>query len=286
MYPQTLYHYTSIEAFRSIIVNKQLWMTNIKYLNDSSELVHGIDIALAVILKHLEIHDKSNNFLSGFITRSLTADTLSKMRMSSCVASFSEDADSLSQWRAYASGGTGVCIGFKSEFFSNLIKAHPQTSERLVKCLYGSDQKESFVKELIQDELARLVTLSDSRGNLRDVTSTIGSIFGKLVIDGPVLKDVAFHSENEWRFVMPTNEDQTSGFATPDWQFRSTKTSLVPYMLLNLLEGEGGGPKIATIHIGPSPHSHLTKRSVEMFLRGQQVEFEEVIGSTAPFRVW
>ena len=217
MYPQTLYHYTSLEAFRSIIVNKQLWMTNIKYLNDSSELIHGIDIALSVVLKHLESNDKSSSFLSGFITRNLTAETLSKMRMSACVASFSEEADSLSQWRAYSSGGTGVCIGFKSEFFANLIESHPQTSERLVKCLYQPSQKEAFVRDLIRDELTRLVVLSDSRGNLRDVTSTIGNIFGKLVINGPALKDMAFHSENEWRFVTPTNEDQTSGFAAPQY---------------------------------------------------------------------
>ena len=51
------------------------------------------------------------------------------------VASFSENGDQLSQWRAYCPKGNGFSIGFRYSDLSYLLKT---TGFRLVKCIYGS----------------------------------------------------------------------------------------------------------------------------------------------------
>jgi len=38
--PEAIYHYTSPEALTGIVRDKQLWATNIRYLNDSQEFVY------------------------------------------------------------------------------------------------------------------------------------------------------------------------------------------------------------------------------------------------------
>ena len=40
----SLYHYTSLEAIKSVLENKKIWMTDLRYLNDSQELYHGFEV--------------------------------------------------------------------------------------------------------------------------------------------------------------------------------------------------------------------------------------------------
>ena len=43
--PEMLYHYTSSTGLIRIAESKELWATNILYLNDSRELDHAMDYA-------------------------------------------------------------------------------------------------------------------------------------------------------------------------------------------------------------------------------------------------
>ena len=47
--PQTLYHYTNVSAFYSIISNRGLWASHIAYMNDASEIHHGRQFAREII---------------------------------------------------------------------------------------------------------------------------------------------------------------------------------------------------------------------------------------------
>src|ERR1035437_8040735 len=42
--PKYLYHYTSQKGLFGILQTNKLWMTNILYLNDSSEFTHTLDL--------------------------------------------------------------------------------------------------------------------------------------------------------------------------------------------------------------------------------------------------
>ena len=53
--PDILYHYTSQKGLLGILQTKKLWMTNILYLNDSSECIHTIDLLKSEVEKRKEL---------------------------------------------------------------------------------------------------------------------------------------------------------------------------------------------------------------------------------------
>ena len=49
-----LYHYTSIDGFMSIMQNRDFWISNIHYMNDSQEFENGKSICKKVINMKLQ----------------------------------------------------------------------------------------------------------------------------------------------------------------------------------------------------------------------------------------
>lgn len=152
--PDVLYHYTDFGGFSGIVQRRQLWATDIRYLNDAEELRFGAT-AMANLLHHLadEIPDLTDadratcpDFFSpggpdhsdraylGPKSAGLRAvaaniaaiadESLPQMPEgwrfgNGYVTCLKTEKDSLGQWRGYA-GGDGFAIGFKREFLSDL----------------------------------------------------------------------------------------------------------------------------------------------------------------------
>jgi hypothetical protein len=47
--PTTIYHYTNFESLKGILESRCLWLTNYRYLNDSSEINYSCDEVLELI---------------------------------------------------------------------------------------------------------------------------------------------------------------------------------------------------------------------------------------------
>src|SRR4051812_23751258 len=100
----TLYHYTTQSGLIGIIRSRELWATDSQYLNDVKEYAHAFDLAGAVISRRLSL-----------ATDHATVRVLKDMKLGLqnapvpdvYVCSFSEERDSLSQWRAYCSPTSG-----------------------------------------------------------------------------------------------------------------------------------------------------------------------------------
>lgn len=100
-----IYQYTSAAALQGMIGTNSLWLTDYAYLNDVSELMHGRDKLEQV----LEEFAKKSEYQHG---ETVFGTWLELLRNGPspriCIASFSMDGDSLSQWRAYG----GISLGF------------------------------------------------------------------------------------------------------------------------------------------------------------------------------
>lgn len=106
-----LYHYTKQSGLLGIIGEKQIWATHSQYLNDRREYKHALDLVCEEINRLDATTDHhSRSFLQGM------KDGISGIEsMNVCVCSFSEERDSLSQWRAYGSGTSGFAIGLPGD---------------------------------------------------------------------------------------------------------------------------------------------------------------------------
>lgn len=110
------YYYCSLDTFLNIVKNRQIYLYDPLKMNDSSEIIWHIER----LKKEKENHNDFESMcdimevITGFeFTFDELISTLkSKGQNSIYISCFSKDSDILSQWRAYADDGKGVCIGF------------------------------------------------------------------------------------------------------------------------------------------------------------------------------
>ncbi len=109
VYGNVLYHYCSMETFKSIIEKKELWLCNARHSNDSAELQYIMYIAKQM---------KKDNTISDLIYKSVEKFYGGNQAYITC---FSEEANLLSQWRGYTDDGKGFSVGFhRSGLMDNL----------------------------------------------------------------------------------------------------------------------------------------------------------------------
>lgn len=109
-----LYHYTRQSGLLGIIRDKQIWATHTQYLNDRREYLHALDLVRKEIDELLATTDRQSRSILQEMKDGLSGTE----RMNVCVCSFSEDRDSLSQWRAYGAGTSGFAIGLPGDFLA------------------------------------------------------------------------------------------------------------------------------------------------------------------------
>jgi hypothetical protein len=114
-----LYHYTDANGLKGIIENDEIWFTDYRYLNDPSELRHGVLLAHEAINAALVKAKPANaDFLCKMMIDMLTPENFSD-HLQFLIACFSRDRDELGQWRAYADNGRGFAIGLSRNMFAS-----------------------------------------------------------------------------------------------------------------------------------------------------------------------
>jgi hypothetical protein len=276
--PEYLYHYTSQRGLVGIVQDKAIWASKIQYLNDCQEF----KLALSIAKRQLEARRSSE---SG---RELT-DKLDSMlyeldRIESinvCVASFSEEADLLSQWRGYAGDSGGFSIGFDSQ---KLATAQPYRF-RLLKCCYSDDEHERLVDDLLEATISfAMVKQKDIQSVPSNDLAFLHPLLGfenNMFTIAAVIKHSSFSEEREWRLV-------SKPVIASDLQFRPRHSMLVPYCScpISVSKSELG---IQEVLVGPCLNREQAVDAVTMLLYSAGCKpplSVKVRTSSIPFRNW
>lgn len=242
-----LFHYTNVNAIYSILETKKLWLTDIRFLNDTKELhdgMHQLSMALQSpqpgVISDFDYIDETIELLRGSL-----ADTLNYGIDSEHVYVFSlgRVGDLLSQWRSYGS--------YALEIDENLLK---ENFPNLKQCIY-----------LPQDKI-NAATLAVTNA-ITDISRDIGKNNGQMGIQSydllgdflgtaATFKDDGFAEEQEVRIVLNVEEGSDSIKYAP----RGNK--LIPY-----LEVDIPLDCIKAIHIGPMVEQDLAYISMSAFAR-------------------
>jgi len=280
-----LYHYTTQSGLLRIIRDRAMWVTHTQYLNDRREFVHAVDLVLN------EIADLSGASPAG----SSRSESLKKMEQSLqltpqsinvCVCSFSEDSDSLSQWRAYGAETSGFAIGFPPEL---LTAATAAQQWYLAPCIYNRDRQREIIRSLVEEVLdENLSEPACDEADTDDYERSIrlqngGNLIAYLNRYAPILKDESFSEEKEWRIISRPLMNRSASF-----NFREGRTLLIPYSKIPL--STTNVPFcLRRIVIGPTPDERRFQSSVNSFLMHagvlEGVEVPVDI-SKVPYRAW
>jgi len=282
---ELLWHYTSWEGLYGMVEKNEIWASNIGYLNDTLEYQKGVE-TLEALIRQSVLADLVSEFAPQFKRNAENYFAIS----------FSGHFDQLSQWRGYSGATGGFAVGFDREALNALVEP---LGAKLGRCYYVG--KEANVPSGLKDEFGilrdevhrRWEDTKQPDASLRKAQMLFSfalrsTSFPELAVR---IKDDSFESEREERLTLMRVAGKTPlGF--------HTKASLVvPHLEVKLnkkpdrssaewLTDATVNP-IRAILVGPTVHTDLIKRSVEMLVedkwRGALIK---VATSKVPFRNW
>jgi hypothetical protein len=258
--PEKLWHYTSINGFQGITTSKRVFATDLRYLNDREEFIHGRKLADDVVQQIPETDENglpAREFLQKAVNMAFNTGPLHPERLQIFVASFSAAEDQLSQWRGYSRGSSGVSLGFNLSGFRP--PADIDTLVAFAPCVYDLASKKKLIqhalhhfRDAISDRWNKMVDAAQRHIKAKAISGEKTSVqeFGATVKDTPeftkilreamantnadllrttaLLKNSAFHEEMEWRLVLPVWLKKEP-LKNPR-RFRVEATTLVPYI--------------------------------------------------------
>lgn len=263
-----VYHYCSLDAFKSIIENKCLWLCDVEKSNDSAERVYFENIMLEQIDHYAEDLKSKNdankeralNALQ-LIKEALQNPETERAPVYSC--SFSYNGDLLSQWRGYADDGYGVAIGFWEYGFKQVL---PEYTFRQVN--YDYEQARKTCWDILQSASHYCRESKETTSNL-----SYNSLFGANVLSrvertNIFFKSSAFAEEQECRIALRTaqsyynsqkhaftfvpsctpSSDYGKGLALSEEKFRVAQHKLSSYIELSFSKAKD---LITAINLGP-----------------------------------
>lgn len=205
-----VYHYCSIDAMVSILTSGEIWLTDLMGANDAQELYwffeqfsREVAQRIDAYLRELEIkfekdgkHPLSSqevDRLSGFLRMLSCRDDLRLRFYASC---FSEQGDSLGQWRGYAQDGTGVALGFDRHALEGLAAS----------CISDAFQFScvAYNRELLVNNIEKLLcnSLPAANSSLDEMVDSLYGAYDEALKLAPRYKNPSFCEEKEWRLFL------------------------------------------------------------------------------------
>jgi len=262
------FHYTDINAVYSILKNRKLWLTDLRYMNDSSELRDGISYLERALDAPYEAGLLDIDGIGAaiqFMRRELNAfQEAFDSEEPLFVISLSSRDDMLSQWRAYGK----YSLRLDADVLSD-------SDITIVPCVYGHGPKDFYARKAMTAALKNIAKVQceycqsiDEFTNLIDLAATF--------------KNQGFEEESEARIIVKGNDSKV--------QYRPRGNMLVPYIELPIPPAA-----ITGVRVGPIRDSHLSLASLNMF--ASEIEEElvsnycgygeyslDVLASSIPFR--
>ena len=285
-HPQVLFHYTSPPGLLGIMQSNRIWATNVRYMNDSSELSYTYNLANEIIT---DMRSKEKNEIVQFFFDSFAnyvkEDNLYNDFFDVYAFCFCENGDQLSQWREYSERGTGFAIGFDAELITN---KHIQRYDNygLVKVIYDRSTQIKYLEYVIvscMSELISLAKLATSEQVPHLVFEFCRALDAGISTYAVQYKDKAFQEEKEWRIVYI----QPSVDIIKEIKFTCSKRIIIPYLELDLTGSVASCANklpITSIFQGPQSHPEIGNYSLGLLLK--QMNYENVVihKSSVPLR--
>jgi len=295
--PDVLHHYTSTEGLYGIIESREIWATNVLYLNDASELSDASEVLTYELESTpLRLGEKAREYLKYIPLYS------EDIPLDHFVISFCKEGDLLDQWRGYGTPygtpGTGYSIGFQAAALQYAAKREENNLRgacTLRKVKYNLDQKKEMIRtrigvlnEILEPIANKLEPQFDEE--VRVLEPLLQQMTASFRPTMALMKHAAFKEENEWRLVRTLWKKRVP---TTDWpvKVRPIRGKLMPYVPISwVLPNTTASREVRGINgvcCGPSVAPALQEKAVWDFLTGHNClnARNQVVRSRVPLRV-
>lgn len=316
-----LYHYcNNIKCF-SILQSKTIRLCDIRKSNDYNELqIFYLDIFNSIWRNYINSPfpftysgKKDTDAIMEMleISQSMWEDRFFDGDFSNFVMCFSEERDSLSQWRGYADYGKGCCIGFSHDLMQQYC-SNSSGLLRLEKVEYITDEQVLNMAEKYSNEaLLELRTLrqwivdnmtyNNEDPDTDDLLSfNFNGMLENLFINSLKYKSIGFNEEKEWRLFLSNR-----AYKQPEWvcgneqfnhgsngfaetiaylknkiEFNITSDDIIPYLPIKFSEFPNN--PVEELWLGPK--NKISKSDIELFIKQNGYRNMDVIYSDISYR--
>lgn len=278
--PPLLHHYASPDGLIGMVRNKEIWASNIAFLNDSKEVGHAVDYAKNAIENKIQRGGLCKSEVEILNSMHGWAGRAAKRYY---VASFSEDGNLLSQWRAYCPPGGGYSVGVPS---AQLLSMAQEQGFTLAPCVYDHRMQSTIVNQLVDHHLNDTVVRMNDGNHDGELLKQASWRFAQhLTQVACVLKHPAFSEEREWRLISGTVQEPH-----PQLDFRGSSSRVIPYFHFKL--ASQANPELAvrdgatfTVIAGPTSERDLASMATQ-FLLTSLLPGAAFGASDVPYRTW
>lgn len=273
-YPDKLWHYTSVPAAQAIVGSNTLRMTHIGYMNDTTELLHGLHTLGSVLVDEAEKYkDRKLGMLWPHMMLKLQRLPRIGEFPTIYATSFSAISNDLSQWRAYCNGENGFALGFSRD---GLIKQFPTEKEfAFLPVVYDH----LVQRELIATFVATIVEMYCDSFTQEDIDNPTDTVFEWIDFTlrtfatlAVFFKEESFAPEQEFRVAaLRITDHKPEYFARPNL--------LSPFITHKLSRNV-----IIRIQSAPGRFNVLNEAAMKGFLKSQEIDGIYVDASFSPLR--
>jgi hypothetical protein len=253
-------NYTSVATFAKMLRTNSVWATQVSCLNDHTEFRYAVRLLRDKFKEMRGDADEQAAWFANYAYDALEFDGADNSYF--FVFCMSLLRDDLSQWRAYAGGEGGVCIGFDA---AKMLHAKIQLPPYLLPVRYEPGDHKTIVDD-VAHWTVRFFKEGLALGPGADYTQWADSFsesWRQQVIGiAPALKDQAFRGEAEWRLVCSLHPDDISKVEILQRSSLISRHLPLPFERLPIRE----------VIIGPCRHPFVSHVSVDTFLRGRGYE--------------
>ena len=289
--PEKIFHYTNLDSLLSILSKQELWLTQYKYLNDTSEIEYAENILLNEVKKIKDTNIR--------VTIEEIISTMKNRLENTFILSFSKNHDSLPLW-SYYSSLDGFNIGFDNYHLDNIYNTGFTSSKKAdsngdFKRLFYNDvfieikgnviYEENKQIEIAKKAIKYLVTslgnenientnkinIPEDMIDLINLTNIISKCF-------LLFKNNVFNSEKEYRFAFVLKDP---ALKKDILNFRTNNGTLVPFIKIKIKPDF-----IDSITIGPTNKTNLKESAISEFMEFEDYNMDdiELLKSVIPLR--
>jgi hypothetical protein len=275
--PELLFHYTSIGGAYGMLTSDAMWMTKIRYLNDTSELEIGIATLRDMLEKRTrEPAPADETELLAQVHHALGSFSASNV----CVTSFCEHGDLLSQWRWYGEGGRGVSVGVASR----VLLGAAGGNINLWKCVYDERGHRELLNSLVEYFLAEYRSekrADDGRLSTERAHILVERFLASFLQIAPIIKNPHFAEEREWRVVsVPVDPDDESYGV----DLIGDERIIQRYEFKFPRDPDGWCRAVGRLVVGPTKDPELIGEAIAVLCRKNKFDCTSITYSRIPFR--
>lgn len=289
MSKETIYHYTNLNAFKSIIENGEMWFTRVDCLNDFSEYNYYKDIFN--IARHeyvLEREIKStydlaylNSFADNRFIKSRDAHYKKTFTFS-----LSNIGDSIPMWNYY-SDKSGIAIGFNKELL--LIALRKKLNEYYAITQWDIVYNLSEQKDTIKSQFDNIIEIANDPELLKDeditkTTNKVDSVMSNMWGESHMFKENSFEYENEFRITLCKFKSHKIDEEFDKTHYIVTGHNIKPVIKIKI--AENWSDILTDIIISPLNQSNNIIENIHDFLsvNNANIDTNRIIKSKCPIR--